>query len=124
MGLVLVGLGLFATCAWTFARRSVRSRLGGLAALSLALYLSQALLGALTVWKLLDPSVVSGHLAVGLRVPQRDVGVARAERRCEREPQAEEQGLHGRHRNRDPHGLRWLPLTRSPGPPEARCTPP
>jgi len=63
---LVVGLGLFATCAWTFARRSVRSRLGGLAALSVALYLSQAMLGALTVWKLLDPSVVSGHLAVGL----------------------------------------------------------
>jgi len=63
---LVVGLGLFATCAWTFARRGVRSRLGGLAALSVALYLSQALLGALTVWRLLDPSVVSGHLAVGL----------------------------------------------------------
>jgi cytochrome c oxidase assembly protein subunit 15 len=28
--------------------------------------LAQALLGALTVWKLLDPNVVSGHLAVAL----------------------------------------------------------
>ena len=63
---LITGLGLFATSAWTFARRDVRARLGGLAALCLALYFSQALLGALTVWKLLDPSVVSGHLAVAL----------------------------------------------------------
>ena len=63
---LVVGLGLLATAAWTFARRELRARLGGLAALSLALYLSQALLGALTVWKLLDPSIVSGHLAVAL----------------------------------------------------------
>ena len=40
--------------------------MGGLAALAIVLYLTQALLGALTVWKLLDPNVVSGHLAVGL----------------------------------------------------------
>ena len=63
---LVVGLGLLATAAWTFARPETRARLGGLAATSLALYLSQALLGALTVWKLLDPNVVSGHLAVGL----------------------------------------------------------
>ena len=63
---LITGLGLFATSVWTFARRDVRARLGGLAALCLALYFSQALLGALTVWKLLDPSVVSGHLAVAL----------------------------------------------------------
>lgn len=63
---LLVGLLLFATTAVTLANRETRARLGGLAALSVALYFSQALLGALTVWKLLDPSVVSGHLAVGL----------------------------------------------------------
>lgn len=63
---LVVGMGLLATAAWTFARRETRARLGGLAALSLALYLSQALLGALTVWKLLDPGIVSGHLAVAL----------------------------------------------------------
>ena len=63
---LIVGLGLLATAAWCVLRRDVRARLGGLAAVSVALYLSQALLGALTVWRLLDPNVVSGHLAVGL----------------------------------------------------------
>lgn len=63
---LLVGLLLFATAGLAIVRRETRGRLGGLAALAVALYFSQALLGALTVWKLLDPSVVSGHLAVGL----------------------------------------------------------
>ena len=63
---LVVGLGLLATALWTATHPETRARLGGLAALSLALYLAQALLGALTVWKLLDPNVVSGHLAVGL----------------------------------------------------------
>ena len=63
---LLTGVGLFATSAWTFAHREVRSQLGGLAVLCLALFFSQALLGALTVWRLLDPSIVSGHLAVAL----------------------------------------------------------
>lgn len=63
---LVVGLLLFATAGFTLARRETRAKLGGLAALSVALFFSQALLGALTVWKLLDPSVVSGHLAVGL----------------------------------------------------------
>jgi cytochrome c oxidase assembly protein subunit 15 len=63
---LVVGLGLLATAGWTVARRETRARLGGLAALCIALYLSQAFLGALTVWKLLDPNVVSGHLAMAL----------------------------------------------------------
>jgi len=63
---LVVGIGLLATAAWTWTRPETRKRLGGLAVTSIALYLSQALLGALTVWKLLDPNVVSGHLAVGL----------------------------------------------------------
>lgn len=63
---LLVGLLLLATAAWTFLRRETRGRLGGLAALAVALYFTQALLGALTVWKLLDPGVVSGHLMVAL----------------------------------------------------------
>ena len=37
-----------------------------MAATAIVLYVSQALLGALTVWRLLDPNVVSGHLAVAL----------------------------------------------------------
>jgi cytochrome c oxidase assembly protein subunit 15 len=63
---LVVGLGLLATAVWVAVHRATRARLGGLAALSIALYLTQALLGALTVWKLLDPNVVSGHLAVAL----------------------------------------------------------
>ena len=61
-----VGLLLFATAGTVVRRRETRGPLGGLALLAVTLYLTQALLGALTVWKLLDPSVVSGHLAVGL----------------------------------------------------------
>ena len=61
-----VGLMLFATAGTVLRSRATRARLGGLAALAVTLYLTQALLGALTVWKLLDPSIVSGHLAVGL----------------------------------------------------------
>ena len=63
---LVTGIALFATAGLVVSRRDARARLGGLAALAVALYLSQALLGALTVWKLLDPSVVSGHLAVAL----------------------------------------------------------
>ena len=63
---LVVGLLLLATAAWTLLRPGTRATLGGHATVAVALYLSQALLGALTVWKLLDPNVVSGHLAVGL----------------------------------------------------------
>ena len=63
---LLVGVLLFATAATIALRAETRARLGGLALLAVVLYFTQALLGALTVWKLLDPSVVSGHLAVGL----------------------------------------------------------
>lgn len=63
---LIVGIGLLLTALLVVSRRATRARLGGLAALSLVLYLSQALLGALTVWKLLDPDVVSGHLAMAL----------------------------------------------------------
>lgn len=63
---LVVGIGLLATALWTWGRRATRARLGGLAALCIVLYLSQAFLGALTVWKLLDPNVVSGHLAMAL----------------------------------------------------------
>lgn len=63
---LIVGIGLLLTASLVVSRRATRARLGGLAALSLVLYLSQALLGALTVWKLLDPDIVSGHLAMAL----------------------------------------------------------
>jgi heme a synthase len=63
---LIVGVGLLLTTGWTLARAELRARLGGLTVLALALYVMQALLGALTVWKLLDPGVVGGHLATGL----------------------------------------------------------
>jgi cytochrome c oxidase assembly protein subunit 15 len=63
---LLVSVLLAATSAWVFARGAVRARLGGLVALALGLLAAQILLGALTVWKLLDPGVVGGHLAVAL----------------------------------------------------------
>ncbi|OGF13688.1 MAG: hypothetical protein A2W00_03420 [Candidatus Eisenbacteria bacterium RBG_16_71_46] len=61
-----VSVLLVATAAWVLARGTLRSRLGGLTVLALVLLAAQVLLGALTVWKLLDPSVVGGHLAVAL----------------------------------------------------------
>jgi heme a synthase len=63
---LLVSLMLFATGFWVFVQRPVRARLGGLTALAIGLLFVQVLLGALTVWKLLSPAVVSGHLATGL----------------------------------------------------------
>lgn len=63
---LLVSVMLFVTVGWIVAHRETRARLGGLAALSVGLLFAQVLLGALTVWKLLHPSVVSTHLAVAL----------------------------------------------------------
>lgn len=63
---LFVGLLLAGTVAAVVVKAETRARYGGLTALAVALYFSQALLGALTVWKLLDPTIVSGHLAVGL----------------------------------------------------------
>lgn len=63
---LVVSLGLAATVGWVASRAELRERVGGLALLSVALLAVQILLGAMTVWKLLDPSVVSGHLAVAL----------------------------------------------------------
>jgi cytochrome c oxidase assembly protein subunit 15 len=57
---------LLVTTLWVLAHREVRARLGGLVALAVVLLAVQVLLGALTVWKLLHPVVVTGHLAVGL----------------------------------------------------------
>ncbi len=63
---LLVSAMLFVTVGWIAARRETRARLGGLAVLAVGLLFAQVLLGALTVWKLLHPSVVSSHLAVAL----------------------------------------------------------
>jgi heme A synthase len=62
---LLVGVMLLATALWVWAHAETRARLGALAGLAIALYFAQALLGALTVWKLLSPAMVSSHLAVG-----------------------------------------------------------
>jgi cytochrome c oxidase assembly protein subunit 15 len=59
---------LVASAGWTLARPATRARLGGLALLAVTLIVIQILLGALTVWKLLDPGVVAGHLATALLV--------------------------------------------------------
>src|SRR4029077_3229345 len=63
---LLVSLMLFTTVGWSVARREVRARIGGLLGLAVLLLITQVLLGALTVWKLLSPAVVSSHLAVAL----------------------------------------------------------
>jgi len=63
---LLASLLVLATAAWVWRGRATRARLGGLAALAVALLVTQVLLGALTVWKLLSPAVVSSHLAVAL----------------------------------------------------------
>ncbi len=63
---LLVGLLLFATVGIVLARPATRARLGAFAIAALALYFTQALLGALTVWKLLHPTVVNAHLGCAL----------------------------------------------------------
>ena len=63
---LVVSLLLAAAAAWSLARPVVRARLGALAVLGVVLLAVQILLGALTVWKLLDPGIVGGHLGVAL----------------------------------------------------------
>ena len=63
---LLVSLLLVSTVGWVMAHPPLRARLGGLAVLAAGLLAAQVLLGALTVWKLLDPAVVGGHLGVAL----------------------------------------------------------
>ncbi len=63
---LLVSLSILSLAGWTLMHGALRRRLGGLAVLAVTLLAVQVLLGALTVWKLLDPSVVSGHLAVAM----------------------------------------------------------
>jgi len=62
----LVSVAVLALAAWTFARRELRARFGWHVALALLLLASQVVLGALTVWRLLAPSVVTLHLANAL----------------------------------------------------------
>jgi heme A synthase len=63
---LLVSLLVAAIAVTTLVRPVLRRRLAGLALLAVALLMMQVMLGALTVWKLLDPSVVSGHLGVAM----------------------------------------------------------
>jgi len=62
---LMVGIMLATTALWVWTHTEARRRLGALAAFAIVLYFVQALLGALTVWKLLSPAMVSSHLAVG-----------------------------------------------------------
>jgi cytochrome c oxidase assembly protein subunit 15 len=63
---LLVSVLLVATVFRVLANRATRARVGGLAALAVLLLAAQVLLGALTVWKLLDPAIVGGHLGTAL----------------------------------------------------------
>jgi cytochrome c oxidase assembly protein subunit 15 len=63
---LLVSVLLAATVGWVTFHRELRARLGALAGAALLLLFVQILLGALTVWKLLDPAIVGGHLATAL----------------------------------------------------------
>jgi cytochrome c oxidase assembly protein subunit 15 len=63
---LLVSLAVLTIAVTTVLSRALRPRLGLLAGLAVLLLIAQVLLGALTVWKLLDPSVVSGHLGVAM----------------------------------------------------------
>jgi cytochrome c oxidase assembly protein subunit 15 len=63
---LLTSVALFVTVGWMLFHPATRARIGGLAGLAAALLIVQVMLGALTVWKLLSPSVVSSHLAVAL----------------------------------------------------------
>jgi len=63
---LLVSLLLLTTTGWILVQAPLRARLGGLAVLAIILLAAQILLGALTVWKLLDPAIVGGHLGVAL----------------------------------------------------------
>ena len=63
---LLTSVSLFVTVGWVLVHPATRARVGLRAALAVVLLLVQVLLGALTVWKLLSPSVVSSHLAVAL----------------------------------------------------------
>ena len=63
---LVVSLLLVTSAAWSAARSALRPRLAPLAILAVVLLAAQILLGALTVWKLLDPGIVGGHLGVAL----------------------------------------------------------
>jgi len=65
---LLVSLAVLGLAVLTMVDSRLRHRLAGLALLAVSLLAVQVLLGALTVWKLLDPAVVSGHLGVALLI--------------------------------------------------------
>jgi len=63
---LLVSLGTLAVAGFVFARAPLRRALGGLVAIALVLLAMQIVLGALTVWKLLQFGVVTWHLGNAL----------------------------------------------------------
>ena len=84
---LLVSLLLAFLVGTIAVHRELRARLGGLAVLSVVLLAVQILLGALTVWKLLDPAVVGGHLGTALLLFSTVITLTLAAgREAEREP--------------------------------------
>ncbi|HVP38291.1 MAG TPA: COX15/CtaA family protein [Candidatus Saccharimonadales bacterium] len=61
-----LSLLLVALAVAVFRRAETRTRLGALTVVALLLVVAQIVLGALTVWKLLSPAVVTGHLATAV----------------------------------------------------------
>jgi heme a synthase len=72
----LVSVAVLGLAAWTFARRELRAHFGLHVGLALVLLASQVVLGALTVWRLLAPSVVTLHLANALLLFATLLGIA------------------------------------------------
>jgi len=89
---LMVSLLLVATVGTVALHRELRARLGALAGLTVVLLGAQILLGALTVWRLLDPAIVGGHLAVALLLFSALVMLALIARR-EAEAETETEGL-------------------------------
>jgi cytochrome c oxidase assembly protein subunit 15 len=63
---LMVSLGTLAIAGFVFTRAPLRRALGGLVAAALVLLAMQIVLGALTVWKLLQFGVVTWHLGNAL----------------------------------------------------------
>lgn len=87
---LLVSLLLASTVGMVAFHRELRARLSGLAGLAVLLLAVQVLLGALTVWKLLDPAIVGGHLAVALLLFTSMLLLTLSAARAAREPAAVE----------------------------------
>jgi protoheme IX farnesyltransferase len=65
----VIVLGLLGLTAWiAYRERARRPDTARLAAVALALYLAQIVIGALQIWTLLDPLAVVGHVALGAAI--------------------------------------------------------